>query len=64
MVAIRDFFYSFLLCGHRGSVPAVSFPVQKTKLQVELKGLFHSKESYDSVNKGEEKEVFEGELAE
>lgn len=64
IVALRDFFYSFVLCGHRGSVPTVSFPVRKTKLQVGLKGLFHSKQSYDSINKGKEKKVFEGELVE
>lgn len=63
MVAVRSFFYSFLLCSHRGSVPTLSFTVQETKLQVGLKSLFHSKQSYDSINKGKEKKVFEGELA-
>lgn len=64
MVALRSFFYSFSLCVHRGSVPTISFPVWKTKLHIGLKGLFHSKQSYDSVNKGKEKKIFEGELAE
>lgn len=64
MVALRDFFYSFLFCGHRGSVPTISFLVQKTKVQVGLKGLFRSKQSYDSINKGKEKKVFERELVE
>lgn len=64
MVAIRGFFYSFLLSGHRGSVPTISFPVWNTKLHVGLKDLFHSKQSYDSLNKGKETKIFEGELAE
>lgn len=62
MVAIRGFFYCFLLCGHRGSVPTIGFPVPKMKLQVGLNGLFHTKQSYDSRNKRKEKKVFEGEL--